>query len=557
MKSVLLSLILCAHNLCAIVVSGNATLNNQTNHAGIKLRFIQSSPTSVSDSVLTDASGNYSINLAGGLYQADFSMPGYQRIYYNNSALLLISTNTILISQVLQTGVSVPVSGNVSGVWQGTNTYQVTGHLVVPLNQTLSLAAGAVVRFLGNYSLTVYGTLLANGTAANPITISSANSNSQNADWQGIFVDAGAELEMRYCLVEKCTTGVFIDHVQAIIENSEFRYFSSTGISLNLSSSTVRSNEIHDYTLTPGTRGLVAYDGRPTVECNTFYNGSGSGINCQSDGIFKNNILHHLNLGFSCSGNTSAKISNNYIHNCNWGIRVGESVQTIVEPVITNNTLWRNQTGIMIPTFYAKPVIVNNTIAENTVGINQFNCATCVNTPSVLTHNNLWNNSGGNYIGLPIPGLGQSVSQNSNGTPVDPYFNISADPQFINAVAPNTSALSPCTGAGASAYSSCIGFEAFKLCKGLVTAQSTHSTQREFRVFPNPFTDEINLEMTAGSVSLIRLHDLNGRLLQQWLNPAESLLLDIGKLELEPGFYLLKISDCSGGNSTIKLIKEN
>ena len=211
----------------------------------------------------------------------------------------------------------------------------------------------------------------------------------------------------------------------------------------------------------------------------------------------------------------------------------------------------------MIPTFYAKPVIVNNTIAENTVGINQFNCATCVNTPSVLTHNNLWNNSGGNYIGLPIPGLGQSVSQNSNGTPVDPYFNISADPQFINAVAPNTSALSPCTGAGASAYSSCIGFEAFKLCKGLVTAQSTHSTQREFRVFPNPFTDEINLEMTAGSVSLIRLHDLNGRLLQQWLNPAESLLLDIGKLELEPGFYLLKISDCSGGNSTIKLIKEN
>ena len=78
MKSVLLSLILCAHNLCAIVVSGNATLNNQTNHAGIKLRFIQSSPTSVSDSVLTDASGNYSINLAGGLYYSDLSMPRYQ-----------------------------------------------------------------------------------------------------------------------------------------------------------------------------------------------------------------------------------------------------------------------------------------------------------------------------------------------------------------------------------------------------------------------------------------------------------------------------------------------
>lgn len=78
MKCLLLALSFCTHTLCATGISGNSTLHNQTNHAGIKLRFIQSSPTAVSESVLTDASGNYSISLAGGLYYSDLSMPGYQ-----------------------------------------------------------------------------------------------------------------------------------------------------------------------------------------------------------------------------------------------------------------------------------------------------------------------------------------------------------------------------------------------------------------------------------------------------------------------------------------------
>jgi len=556
MKNILWLLFVWCSGLSATTVTGNATLLNQSTHAGIKVRFTQASPTAVSDSALTDPAGNYSINLSGGLYQCSFSKQGYQTVYYNNNALLLVSSATVLANQILSPGVTIPVIGNVSGNWQGSNSYLVNGNIVVPLGQTLTIPAGTLVKFNGNYSLTVFGTLKALGASGNPVVFTSAFVSAPAADWKGIYVYNSADLFMDHCLIEKCETGVFLDHAMGLIENSEIRYFSSTGISLNFSSSTLRYNSIHDYTISPYARGMVAYTGHVTVECNSFFNGNGSGINCQSDGIYASNIIHHLTgFGISCSAFSTARITNNFIHHCDWGIRVGESVQTTVEPIIVNNTIWKNNSGIVLPAYYARPVIHNNLIAENNIGISQSNCGFCANTPSVVSYNNLYNNTGGNYSGLGIPALGQTVSLNSTGSAMDSYFNISADPQFLSGNEPHVNQNSPCRNAGLAVYNSLIGFDAARMCSDLATGISRYEKENPVLVFPNPFKEKIHLKFSDNQIYKITISNISGSIVYAQEKHAETGHYEISTESWPVGFYLLHLQS-EQGFQNLKLLKE-
>lgn len=553
-----LLLIFCAlcSGLSASVVSGVAILNGQSNHAGIKVRFIQASPTAVSDSVLTDPSGDYSVNLAGGIYQCSFSKNGYQTIYFNNNALLLVSSATVLAAQTLFTGTTVPVSGNVSGSWQGASTYIVNGNIVVPQNQTLTIGPGVSVKFNGNYSLTVLGSLQASGTANNPVAFTSAAVTAPAADWRGIFAGNGAEVFLNYCLVEKCETGVFLDHSIGRIENSEFRYFSGTGISLNFSSSSVLSNSIRDYTISNYARGLVAYSGQVKVECNSFFNGNGSGINCQSDGNYSHNIIHDLTgLGISCSAFTTAKIENNFIHHCDWGIRVGESVQTTVEPVIVNNTIWKNNSGIVLPTYYARPTIINNLIVENEIGISQSGCSFCANTPSTVTHNNVWNNSIANYSGLAIPAVGQTVGLNSNGTAMDSYYNISDNPLFLALSEPHLSVNSPCKNAGLAAYNTLIGCNPALMCKDLVTGVQERDWFSKVEILPNPFSEKLQLKLITDSKADVLITAMSGQPYFSGVANSKGNVMEIETAGWPAGLYLIRIQT-DNGTQTLKLVKE-
>ncbi|MDQ1328347.1 MAG: hypothetical protein QG641_1632, partial [Candidatus Poribacteria bacterium] len=93
------------------------------------------------------------------------------------------------------------VSGDVSGQTWSAGTYFVTGNITVSDNTTLTIDAGAVVKFATYIQFTVYGTLDANGTETSKIvftsknddtygeTITGSNGNPSNGDWYGIFLD--------------------------------------------------------------------------------------------------------------------------------------------------------------------------------------------------------------------------------------------------------------------------------------------------------------------------------------------------------------------------------
>ncbi len=95
----------------------------------------------------------------------------------------------------------IEVSGNVSGqTWAGGNTYHVIGNLTVNDGTTLTIQAGAVVKFNPNLQLTVYGTLDVNGADGNNVVFTSRDDNTVGGtvpgsdgspaagDWYGIYL---------------------------------------------------------------------------------------------------------------------------------------------------------------------------------------------------------------------------------------------------------------------------------------------------------------------------------------------------------------------------------
>ena len=95
----------------------------------------------------------------------------------------------------------------------------------------------------------------------------------------------------------------------------------------------------------------------------------------------------------------------------------------------------------------ANPVIVN-TIIEGTVQGGAIHITASPNAS--FTYMDFYNNSGGNFTGLPRPGMGVLCAVNQNGDSCDMYMNIYLNPQFVDPVIGDyhLQANSPCIDAG-------------------------------------------------------------------------------------------------------------
>ncbi|MCA8975307.1 MAG: hypothetical protein KDC98_11340, partial [Planctomycetes bacterium] len=93
----------------------------------------------------------------------------------------LIVLGCSLLSTQLATAQVTNLSGNVSGTLTG-GVYHAVSSLTIPAGQTLTLQPGVIIKFVGTQQFVVHGTLLSNGTAANPVIFTDDADDSAGGD---------------------------------------------------------------------------------------------------------------------------------------------------------------------------------------------------------------------------------------------------------------------------------------------------------------------------------------------------------------------------------------
>jgi len=80
------------------------------------------------------------------------------------------------------------------------NPHIITGNIIIRNGYTLTIESGCNIKFDGNYQITIYGSLLANGTESNHIIFTSNQPTPAPGNWKCIYFDqVTSNSELNYC----------------------------------------------------------------------------------------------------------------------------------------------------------------------------------------------------------------------------------------------------------------------------------------------------------------------------------------------------------------------
>lgn len=517
-KNLLLILILISSNIFAAEVSGNVFLDNTSDASNCTITFTPISPSAVLGLTTSLANGSFTVIIPNGVYNIKYEKNGYQTHELLN---LFINGIVTLDDVVLSSNNLIIVNGIVNGAWTNGNTYKVTGDIIVPSGQTLTIEEGVEIKFDGYYSLIVDGTLLANGSENNFIKFTSNKTSPTNTDWNQIVINSSTTSKIDYCIIEygkiknDNNIGILNINGNLIITNSIIRNSDQSAISVrNTANVTIQKNKIYNCAY-----GLSIFtNGDAIIENNEIFNNSLIGLNISQSSqssIIKNNIIHDCKFYGVQSIISNIKIERNIIFNNGYGIYTAYG-----KPIIVNNTIMFNENGIGLydnETFMITNPIINSNIITNNLnyGINSRG----VNKPDSVSYN-LFNNNGSGIGNLLPVGVGPIITVNKNNTPSDAYYNIFINPEF-ESTTPTDEAFcqlsinSPAIDSGDPLIEntgSIVDIGAKEFIKNLSTIKTTNPKLTSLKVFPNPTDDFISLETNENfTFDSIQFFDLNGK----------------------------------------------
>ncbi|UCE20460.1 MAG: right-handed parallel beta-helix repeat-containing protein [Gemmatimonadota bacterium] len=199
-------------------------------------------------------------------------------------------------------------SGNVSGETWIDTTYYITGSITVNDDETLTIEAGAVIKFKPDLRLKVYGTLVATGEEGNEIVFTASSDTDHGqpipeaagipspGSWQGIYFDGldyrDGTGQLDWCIIRYGgQAGYDAPNANAFFRLSGSSYFrdctseysATSGIKLSQCSPSIENNIFSNNV----NHGLDVEGGSSVVDNNTFNNNGGygaylDGVACKS-----------------------------------------------------------------------------------------------------------------------------------------------------------------------------------------------------------------------------------------------------------------------------------
>jgi parallel beta-helix repeat protein len=447
----IIALIAVAQVSHAVLVSGYCYLENQTNHAGTKVKFVANSPGAVTDSTYTNSTGYYTKNLALGAYDVLFTHDGY----FDDAIWdQLFVTPTTLPDVTLIQMIGTPLSGSLSGILSS-GVYLVVGDIYVDWGNTLTIEPGTTIYFAGNdstgYGFQIYGTLQAQGTEQDSILFMPAPNSPW---WSGLYIanwDSAGGSSLNYCRISGSNSnGIYCDYYSSLnISNCKIIEHVDRGILCSEYSSVAIENCMIGMNAAEGV--YCGYGANISIRNCEIFENSWYGIFCDDySNVAIDSCLIRDNTydGVGVDGpNYATTISHCIISGCGGaGIEMWDGSSPIISQctIVGNGWYWGSG-GIYVSS--SDPTIVN-TVVEGQVssyGI-YFN-----NSPSAyVTYCDFNNNSYGNFGGSTPSWLGWIVMTNANGDSCDLFYNIFEDPLFADPTNGNfnLTANSPCIDAG-------------------------------------------------------------------------------------------------------------
>lgn len=287
-------------------------------------------------------------------------------------------------------------------------TYFVKYDIWVEHGDTLFIQPGTTIKFDGSYSFVIHGKLFANGTAASPITFTSAKTTPARGDWKNIYFNgtATSNSELKFVNVEYAgilipnssvaNGAVSVNNASIVIEDVKIRNALFVGLHLSGSAGgTIQRLEVNGF----GTYGIL---------CE---------LNVTTD-IQKVKIMNGLGTGLRIENNSTPIVTNALI--VNNGVS-GVEIERLARPVLSFLTVADNVYQGISVTSNSIVNLTNSIIARN--GLHAVE--TMISSQVIHTHNLYWRNeNNNNNLVVNIENM------RIRDLPLDSTERV-ADPQFI------------------------------------------------------------------------------------------------------------------------------
>ena len=444
-----------------------------------------------------------------------------------------ILTLIILIAISISIFPQTQVSGNQSGTWTAVNSpYLVTGEILIPEGQTLTIEAGIEVNFQGHYKFTVNGNLQALGTETDSIFFTTDN---QATGWGGIRFDGSDGISnLSYCRIEYGKTagsypdihggGMALLTSDAVVSNCVFADNEATGEDNGMGGAV--------YAISTGSPSetLTRFTDCKFIRNHTY--GEGGAIkftydmNTEITGCeFIENTCNYGGGAISLYSVVDTKMiyclfADNYTMYSNGGAvhTLGMGNSLIFENCTMSGNSAVTGDGGAVYLVFASASFVNCIIYENTGAYSD----------DIYLEMGGWADI--NYCNLTMP----DGATGSN--------NINENPQFVDAANLDFQLMetSPCIDAGID-----IGYEYYGVapdmgCYEYDPLTGTNNYQSNSLVFfPNPTSGEINLEFAYNNIRQIKIIDLTGKTIIEKSRIQQNETIDLSPFEA--GIYIINI----------------